>query len=97
VIGISESIVLISETPNELRIDVAGRDKVEALVHCVATSIRVELSRFVDVMVAIFQANIKELLGDYVMNTNPRQSLESILIKRLYKKKGRGGNLGRVW
>jgi len=58
---------------------VAEREKVEAPVHCAATSIRVELSRF---------GEVKELLGDYVMNASPRQSLESILIKRLYKKKG---------
>jgi hypothetical protein len=45
---------------------VAEREKVEAPVHCAATSIRVELSRFGEVMVAIFQATIKELLGDYV-------------------------------
>jgi hypothetical protein len=44
------------EPPNELRIDVAGRAKVEAPVHCAATSIRVELSRF---------GEVKELLGDY--------------------------------
>jgi hypothetical protein len=42
--------------PNELRIDVAGRAKVEAPVHCAATSIRVELRRF---------GEVKELLGDY--------------------------------
>ena len=56
----------------------AGREKVEAPVHCAATSIRVELNCF---------GEVKELLGDYVMNASPRQFFESILIKRLYKKK----------
>jgi len=48
---------MLAFAAQRLRIDVAEREKVEAPVHCAATSNRVELSRFGD---------IKELLGDYV-------------------------------
>ena len=62
-----------------IRIDVAGREKVEAPVHCTATSIRVELSRLEK------SRNCLEIMGEHKSKT----VLESILIKRLYKKKGR--------
>jgi hypothetical protein len=39
---LSEALSFL-DAPNELRIDVAQREKVKAPVHCAATSIRVEL------------------------------------------------------
>jgi len=75
---VKKTYLILQGNAQRLRIDVAGRAKVEAPVQFAATSIRVELSCF---------GEVKELLGDYVMNASPRQSLESILIKRLYKEK----------
>jgi hypothetical protein len=71
------------------------RGKVEAPVHCAATSIRVELSR---------SGEVKELLGDYprisgIMCNHKSKTVPRVDpdIRDFTRKKVGGVDLGRIW